>query len=467
MDYTLHYRSPHMMGIDADYALSRAYQSQGWPTFLVVDQKGIVRFHEPPSDKDLTGLRQCLDQLLGETPAPPAGKSVREHGIACPAEVLASRQTRRDRSPRLAFDRSGNPCVVFYSNREGTNAVFLRRFNPPGGTQEERLSPPATESYAADCAFETNGTLWVVWCGKAKGLYDIFVQSRPEGHEPVTQQLTFSIEDAMSPRIAIGPGGVATVAYYQWHTMWGASRDRNIFARTFDPGSRAWRPEIEISPHEPEVEDHTDPDVVNDRQGNPWVVWSFDYHPSLYPKPLDAEQPTIFAAQAGSNTVSPPLLVGATGQYRDAVDLFPTAAMDGQGVLWCAWDSSEPSRGIRLARLNEASRQFQLVNTFGQKGEVCSTPELSSAATDELLLTWSQRGPAGRWQGKVVLFKAGKPVAETILSENADVFFPQAQQSPDGRYWVTYEKSDQNGSEVVLRNITQDLRRSPSPAPGP
>jgi hypothetical protein len=467
LDYTLHYRSPHLMGIDADYALSRAYQSQGWPMFLIVDQNGVVRFHEPPDDKNLTRLRHCLDQLLGETPAPLVTKPAQKRGIAFPAGVLAARQARRDRSPRLAFDRSGNPCVVFCSNREGTNAVFLRRFNRSGGTTDERLSPPATESYAADCAFETNGTLWVVWCGKAKGLYDIFVQSRPEGREPVTQQLTFSIEDAMSPKIAAGPDGTVTVAYYQWHTLWGTSRDRNIFARTFDPTHYAWRPEIEISPHEPEVEDHTDPDVAIDQQGNPWVVWSYDYHPSLFPKPVDAEQPTIFAAQAGSNSVSAPLLVGATGQYRGAIDLFPSAAMDGQGMLWCAWDSSEPSRGIRLARLNAASRQFELVNTFGQKGEVCSTPELSSAAGDELLLTWAQRGPGGRWQGKVVLFKAGKPIAETILSENADVLFPQAQRSPDGRYWVAYEKSEQNGSEVVLRNITQDLRRLPASAPAP
>jgi hypothetical protein len=456
------------MGIDADYALSRAYQSGGWPRFLVIDRKGIVRFHEFPDDNNLTRLRQCLDQLVGETPVASAGKAVRQRGIAIPADVLASRLARRDRSPRLAFDRSGNPCVVFYSNREGTNAVFLRRFNPTGGTRDERLSPPAAESYAADCAFDSSGTLWVVWCGKAKGLYDIFVQSRLEGREPVTQQITFSIEDAMSPKIAAGPGGRVTVAYYKWHTLWGYSRDRNVFARMFDPASRAWRPEIEISPHEPEVEKHTDPDVVIDRQGNSWVVWSYDYHPSLYPKPLDAAQPTIFAARAGANnTVSPPLLVGATGQFRDAIDLFPSAAIDGQGVLWCAWDSSEPSRGIRLARLDEASHQFQLVNSFGRAGEVCSTPELSPAAANDFLLSWSQRGPAGRWQGKVVLFRIGKPIAEAILSENADVLFPQAQQSPDGRYWVAYEKSDRNSSEVVLRNITPDLRPSPSPVPGP
>jgi hypothetical protein len=452
------------MGIDADYALARAYRSQGWPSFLVIDQEGIVRFHGFPSDKNLTEVRQCLDELLGKTPAASGRKPVLLQGIACPADVLACREARRDRSPRLAFDRSGNPCVVFYSNREGTNAIYLRRFNRPGNPPDERLSPPATECYAADCAFDPGGTLWVVWCGKEKGLFDIFVQSRPEGHEPATQQLSFSIEDAMSPKIAAGPDGTVTTAYYKWHTLWGSSRDRDIFARTFDPSRRAWRPEIEISPHEPEVEDHTDPDVAIDRQGGSWIVWSYDYHPSLYPKPLDAEQPTIFAARAGSNAVSSPLLVGATGQFRNAIDLFPSAAIDGQGVLWCAWDCSEPSRGIRLARLNEVSHQFQLVSTFGREGEVCSTPELSPATTNALLLCWSQRGPGALWQGKVVLLEAGKPIAETVLTENADVLFPQAQQSPDGQYWVTYEKGGPQGSEIVLRNITPGLQRSPSPS---
>ena len=449
------------MGIDADYALSRAYRSQGWPSFVVVDQEGIVWFHGTPSNKELTELRQCLDELLAKMPVASGPKPALFQGMAWPADVLACRHARRDRSPRLAFDRSGNPCVVFYSNRNGTNAIYLRRFNQPGRATDERLSPPATEGYAADCAFDRNGTLWVAWCGKEKGLYDIFVQSRPEGGEPATQQVTFSIEDAMSPRIAAGPDGTVTVAYYKWHTLWGSSRDRDVFARTFDPARRTWRPEIEISPHVPEVEDHTDPDVAVDRQGNSWIVWSYDYHPSLYPKPLDAEQPTIFAARAGSNVVSRPFLVGATGPFRSAIDLFPSAAIDGRGVLWCAWDCSEPSRCIRVARFDEASRQFQPARTFGRPGEVCSTPELAPAAANQLLLSWSQREPGGFWQGKVVLLEAGQPAAETILVENADVLFPQAGQGPDGRCWVAYEKSSPRGSEIVLRNITAELRQNP------
>jgi len=58
--------------------------------------------------------------------------------------------------------------------------------------------------------------------------------------------------------------------------LWGTSWDRNIFARRYDPVRHAWDAAREISPHVPEVEDLTDPDVVIDPQGNNWVVWKYE-----------------------------------------------------------------------------------------------------------------------------------------------------------------------------------------------
>jgi hypothetical protein len=456
LDYTLHYRSPHLLGLDADYSMSESYFSQGWPTFLVVGTDGIVRFHGFDPDRKLSALRRRLEELAPNTASAP--KAMLAGDIALPAEALACRTAPRDRSPRLAFDKAGNPNVIYYSNREGTNAVYWRRHSQEGETAgEERLSPPHAESYAADCAFDADGTLWAVWCGLHRGCYDIYVQARHEGAKPVTRQLTQSDDDAMSPRIATGPGGVVTVAYYKWAMLRGTSRDRNIFSRTYDPSRKAWSDELEISPHVPEVEDHTDPDVVLDGAGRSWVVWAYDYHPELYQKRLAAAQPTIFAARAGSNTVSAPLLVGATGQFRDAIDLFPSAALDGQGKLWCAWDCSEPHRCIRLARLNSTGDRFDLVSTFGRNPEVCSTPELSAANSDLLLLAWSRRAGSGQWQGRVALLKAGLSIAETTLGDSADALFPQARQAPNGQYWVAYERAEPKGSKIILRNITAEL----------
>jgi hypothetical protein len=457
LDYQNHYRSARMMGMDVDYSVSRAYGAGGWPTFVVIDSEGVIRFHGFDSDRDLGGVRQCLNELLKKKPSD-AVPPVMSQGIAYLPDVQTARQARRDRSPRLTFDASGNPLIVFYSNRSGTNAVYLRRYNPQGQqASEQALSAPGVESYAPDCVTDSSGALWVTWCARSGRFYDIFVQCLRDGKELVTEQLTHSDDDAMAPKLAAGPGGAVIVTYYKWAKMRGVSRDRNIFARRYDPARQAWNAEQEVSPPQPEVEDHTDPDAVVDRQGNNWVVWSFDYHPQLYKQPAPAGQPTIFASRVDTNSVSAPMLVGASNPYRNAVDLFPSAAIDSQGTLWCAWDCSEPRRCIRVARLDTASNSFKQAAVFGTQGEVCSTPELSAAGEDRLLLAWSQRRSAGTWQGKVILLQQGRSAGETLLKEDRDVLFPQAIAGLKGRYWVVYEKSDAKGAEVVVRDITGEL----------
>jgi hypothetical protein len=462
LDYTLHYRSPHMIGLDADYRMSRAYQAQGWPTFVVVDESGVIRFHGFDPDRELYGLRRCLRESLKAAPKDP--QQVMDQGIALPAEVLNARQGKRERSPRLAFDAAGNGNVAFYSNRDGTNAVYLRRFNPKGEKiGDERLSPAGVEAYAADCTVDTKGAPWVAWCARRSGSYDIHVQSRREGQTLVDESLTTSDDDAMSPKLAAGPGGTVTITYYKWAKMNGISRDRNIFARSYDALTRSWGLEKEISPPKPEVEDHTDPDVVVDPQGRSWILWSYDYHPQLFKEPVDAEQPTIFAAQFVSNNVTEAILVGATRNLRSAIDLFPSAAIDGAGMLWCAWDCSEPHRTIQLARRDESGTSFKAVRALGEG--ICSTPELSSTSRGDLLLSWSERAGAGPWEGKIMLLKDGVPAAQLTLKESggragtqADVLFPQAQRSPDGKFWVVYEKAGPKGAEIVMREITAELK---------
>ena len=64
LDYRCHYRSPRMMGMDFDYSVSRAFGAGGWPTFVVVDAEGIVRFQGFDSDRNLGQVRRCLNGLL-------------------------------------------------------------------------------------------------------------------------------------------------------------------------------------------------------------------------------------------------------------------------------------------------------------------------------------------------------------------------------------------------------------------
>ena len=81
---------------------------------------------------------------------------------------------------------------------------------------------------------------------------------------------------------------------------------------------------------------------------------------------------------------------------------------------------------------------------------------------DSVLLAWSQRRLEGLWEGRLALLKEGQPTATMTLAEKADVLFPLPQQGPNGDYWVAYEKSDAKGSEIVLRNVTSELRQGTS-----
>lgn len=90
-------------------------------------------------------------------------------------------------------------------------------------------------------------------------------------------------------------------------------------------------------------------------------------------------------------------------------------------------------------------------------GGICSTPELSLAAENRLLLAWSER-QRGFWRGRVALLQEGNAVAKCVLEEAADVMFPQARQNPAGQTWVVYEKADAKGSTIVKRDLTQVLR---------
>jgi len=142
-----------------------------------------------------------------------------------------------------------------------------------------------------------------------------------------------------------------------------------------------------------------------------------------------------------------------------AIDLFPSTVIDAKGRLWCAWDAADPSRRIKLARFDPEQKKFETVNAFNKADGVCSTPELAAATGDQLLLTWYEHA-GGHWQGKVNLLKNGNLVANTTLKENAEVLFPQARVTADGRYWVAFEKMTEKGSEIIVRNITREMTQN-------
>ena len=63
LDYQCHYRSARMMGMDVDYSVSRAFDAGGWPTFVVIDAEGVIRFHGFDPDLELREVRKCGQEI--------------------------------------------------------------------------------------------------------------------------------------------------------------------------------------------------------------------------------------------------------------------------------------------------------------------------------------------------------------------------------------------------------------------
>lgn len=461
LDYKKHYRCGRMIGMDDNYGMMVAYQSRGWPRIVIVDREGRIRFHGFASDQDLSNVRKTLRELVESGSGELDSGLVLKDGVCYPQFVAKAMSARRDRSPRLALDPAGEPWTVFYSNRSGNNDIFVRHKGDDGSFVEATMTISEADDYAPDCVFDSSGTFWVVWCSDRGGRYDIYARAYSDGAWSELMQITRSDDDAMRPRIAAGNSGDLVVTYYKWAKMGGTSRDRNIFARRYDAAAQMWGRETEISPHKPEVEDHTDPDVAIDGDGNAWIVWSYDYHPSLFGKPLDTDQPSVFAAKfARDNTVSEAKLVGTVGRHLTAVDLFPSVAFDVTGTLWCAWDafdmSSDSGRAVRLAKL--VDDKFSAASEPSDAGSICSTPELISGRDGAVVAVWSEK-KADVWTGKASVLRDGRQVVETTIEAGSDdVRFPQVSQSADGRTWIVYERSSETGSTVEIKEITNELR---------
>jgi len=468
LDFGKHYRTDLMLAIDADYAAVDSYNAASWPSVAIIDRKGILRFFGRATSAYRQGVRDVLYQTATSLPATlPPGVSMR-NGTWCPKFVEKAWAVRRDRSPRLALDPEGKPWVAFYSNRDGANNIYVMSFDEKGDAVDEAVTTGGADAYAPDCVFDTSGVLFVVWCSNREGRYDIYVRARRNGQWLPSARLSDSEDDAMRPRIAAGPKGRLSVTYYKWQKIRNISRDRGVFVRTYDPETGMWSAEVEVSPREPQSDDHTDPDVAIDEHGKAWVAWSYDYHQQSYANPLDTNEPSIFAARVPHQGESgQPLLVGTVGARHDAVDLFPSVAFDRDGVLWCAWDMFEffrdEHRRVRLASFSEG--RFADAVDMSPPGVPCCTPEISSGNNGTMLLAWAEKHGM-RWKGKVLVLSGRRRIAETIIEDpSGDVRFPQAQQGPDGRIWVVYEALAEEGSHTVLKEFTKNLRPVATAAP--
>jgi hypothetical protein len=319
------------------------------------------------------------------------------------------------------------------------------------------------DDYSPDIAASGDGSLWVTWVANRLKKYDVYARRFRGGQWSATMPVTQSDDDAFHPRIASDAKGSVLVTYYKWNRAGKYSRDRDVFARIYD--GRSWGEEIEVSPPEPKVEDHTDPAIAVDSQGQAWIAWSYDYHPQLFKAPEDADQPTIFAQKlASGQKAGSPLLVGTRGEGIHAIDLFPSIAVGPDDEVWCAWDATKNhgrARVILAARLQGHGSLARSApsSTFGSEvcvsnmADLASSPSLCVDSSGTPHAVWRQyveghwvlvgsHGPNGRWSEPAIWEKAeGDSRAAQVLADNK------------GGLWLVYEQQVKKDSEVLVKKL--------------
>jgi len=461
LDYMKHYRSRSVGLIDFDYQVMDAYHAGSWPNTLIIDPEGKVRYHNVMASRHKEEIHRLLDELTRDL------KVVRLEGIEeayckegicyIPQRTGITPPGRRDFLPRAAVDSQNRLWVVFTSNRDGDNNIYLRHYEEGKPSKDISVTQSISDDYAPDIAVGPDGTLWIAWVSDRTGKYDIFLKSYQEGQWSEAMAVTHSDDDAFHPRLAVDDKGGVWITYYKWNRQFGASRDRDVFARFYK--DQSWSEEIEVNPPEPKVEDHTDPDVVIDPKGQVWIAWSYDYHPQLFDKPLDTDQPSIFVQRlVNGQKEGEPLLVGTRGRNLHAIDLFPALAISPDGTVWCAWDASfEDKRVILVSQFqggsSPAGSGFGPEIRVSAADEIVSTPSICVDREGNPHVVWSQQAE-GRWRFFGSHYQKGSWTEPTPWVEGeGDCRNPTLLVDKQNQLWVVYEHQVGKDTKVMVAKI--------------
>jgi hypothetical protein len=445
MDYLKHYRSESVGLVDFDYKMQSAYHARGWPQAVIIGPDGYIRLHVPMISRDEPEARRILDTLCRGRRA--ARKEV------LPGAMSAGPAGHRDFLPRAAVDDENRLWVVFTSNRDGNNNIYLRCPGAKETPKDIRVTESPADDYSPDIAASPDGSLWTAWVSNQGKKYDIYMRRFKDGRWSQTVPITQSDDDAFHPRIGVDDKGRVCVTYYKWIQRSGRSRDRDVYARFYD--GRSLSKEVEVSPPEPKGDDHTDPSIAVDSHGSAWIAWSCDYHPELYQTPEDADAPTIFAQKlAGGRKMGGPLLVGTRGAANHAIDLLPSIAIGPRDEVWCAWDGTK--RHLRFALANQArpgATAFGQETYLSDENALASRPAICVDKSGTPHAVWRQymgahwalvgsHGPKGRWTEPAPWVK-----------DEGDCRNPMILADREGALWLVYEHQMEKDTEVLVRNV--------------
>lgn len=456
LDFQKHYRLPFVQLLDTNRSFEKLHNKDGWTFLMLADRNGkIVYKINSPHEKDWFNIRGILNKMLSTTIS---NKTIIRDGISyMPATVQRSGEMEKQRTcerfPSIACGPNGQIYVVFTTNRNGSNDVFIRVFDGDKWSEDMPIAATADDEYDAMVLVDKEGHIWVCWTSNTGGRqYDIFAVSFTNALQPGTPvKLTYSDDDAMHPRMVCDKNGRVWITYYKWHKMGEYSRDKEVYIRKYEHGK--WSDEVQVSPTDvPRYEDHSDPAII--AYGNGVIVaWSWDFHPPNKGYSNQAKTPTIFMRPIAGN-MNLAKISCVSGKNIDAT---PSLIISNDRQIWCAWDSlgrgnrkSLCVSNVRAGR-NNPTTGISFMST--SMANVC-TPSFAVGSGDLLTLFWSETEDNANWLLKRCDYnKQNKKWSEPqIVEDKGNPRYCSARYDSANNLYLAYSVETDNGRKIIVKN---------------
>jgi len=447
-DYQKHYRCRWPAAGDPDYAIVSRYQARAWPTGVIVDRGGRIRFQQKIPSREVATIERLLTDLSrGESPS-----GHESGGLTYPGKKTPDETDFRPPSPALTIDSNGNPCVAFVRGTAEGSDLVLRRFKAGKFSREIVIVSGRDDKLDPAIAAGEDGKLWVAWVSNVVRRYDIYASEVGAASAAMRERVTASPDDAFHPRMVIDKDGALWVTYYEWRRHDGVSRDREVFVRCRANG--AWQDARQVSPSDvPWYEDHTDPAIAMDAIGRKWIFWSWDYHPPKAGGRYRARSPSIFCRWVEKEIMGE---VEAVGEQDRSIDMWPTAARDAGGTLWCVWDRAGGKYPAGMKRQPAVSvlrgEGFSTVTPIPCDVSLSGSPMIAAWGRGKACVVWC--APSGRRRHVFRSTYDGKgwTPPRTVALEH-DPWFPVIAADAEGTVWMAYSARTKDGWDVFLRKL--------------
>ena len=391
-----------------------------------------------------------------------------------------------ERNPRMAVDDDNTIYVVYTSNEQGNNDIYLRMY--VNGLKEVKTSR-ITKSLADDCwpdiLIDKSRNVWVVWLSNKDGFYNIYSKYFNKGvwseefkitNPYVVKRIKLGplvifgnrslngnhIEDAATPRLGMEDDGTVWVTYGRWNTQYtkgiAYSLDREVYATYFD--GQKWADEMQVSPTESGMmeswDDHFFPSVVANPSGGMFVSWVWDIH-TLYKKNeyfLSYAPSIAYRTITKNGKVGKVKLFGFRGLERinhPYAEYYPELAIDVHDNLHCVW-----TKGVRSILANSViNNEPKIPDQIATTQTSFTPPKIIEDREGSLYFISSTERDS-----KNVLFVCelrGCDWSDPIAIEESTntIRFPNAIFDNNNELWISYIAYSEKSCNLVVKKATQ------------